>query len=148
MMITIICITILYYLITGRDVKHLVEKVKNVNWKERSNKIFRFIKRYAMKVGRLTVKPLLMAYYVLTDAETSTTEKAMIYGCLLYVVLPVSLIPRSLFKILGVMDEAAAVLFVIKKINNKITPKITAKTEATLNSWFKEAETTGVPVDD
>ena len=145
-MITIICITILYYLITGRDVKPLVEKVKNVNWKERSNKIFHFIKRYAM--GRLTVKPLLMAYYVLTDAETSTTEKAMIYGCLLYVVLPVSLIPRSLFKILGVMDEAAAVLFVIKKINNKITPKITAKTEATLDSWFKEAETTGVPVDD
>lgn len=147
-MITIICITILFYLISGRDVKPLVEKVKNVDWKERSNKIFRFIKRYAMKVGRFTVKPLLMAYYVLTDAETSTTEKAMIYGCLLYVVLPVSLIPRSIFKLLGVMDEAAAVLFVIKKVNDKITPKITAKTEATLDSWFKETEITGVPVDD
>lgn len=147
-MITIICITILFYLISGRDVKPLVEKVKNVNWKERSNKIFRFIKRYAMKVGRFTVKPLLMAYYVLTDAETSTTEKAMIYGCLLYVVLPVSLIPRSIFKLLGVMDEAAAVLFVIKKVNDKITPKITAKTEATLDSWFKEQEPSSVPVDD
>lgn len=148
MMITIICITILYYLITGRDVKPLVEKVKNVNWKEQSNKIFGFIKKYAMKAGRIAAKPLLIAYYVLTDAETTTTEKAMIYGCLLYVVLPVSLLPRQVFKWFGLIDEAAAIIFVIKKVNDKISPKIEAKAEETLNNWFKEEEGEGVRVDD
>jgi len=138
MVITIICITILYYLITGKDVKPLVAKVKSVNWRRRANNVFRLLKRYARKVGRVTVRPLLLAYYVLTDAETTTTEKAMIYGCLLYTVMPVSLLPRSVFKILGVLDEAAAVAFVIKKVNDKITPSIAAKADATLDSWFKD----------
>ena len=88
-------------------------------------------------MGRAAARPLLLAYYVLTDAETTTTEKAMIYGCLLYVVMPVSLIPHAVFKTLGLVDEAAAVVFVIKKVHDKITPDIEAKADATLDGWFK-----------
>lgn len=144
MIITIICITILAHLITGKDVKPLVEKLKRVRWPWRASHSFKYIRHYARKVGRVTARPLLLAYYVLTDAETSTTEKAMIYGCLLYVVMPVSLIPRSVFKMLGLVDEAAAVLFVIKKIHDKITPEIEAKADATLDGWFKPDEETSM----
>ena len=142
MIITILCLTILAHLITGKDVKPLVEKLKlkNVRWPWRASRSFKYIRHYARKVGRLTARPLLLAYYVLTDADTSTTEKAMIYGCLLYVVMPVSLIPRSVFKTLGLVDEGAAVMFVVKKIYDKITPEIEAKADATLDGWFKRDE--------
>ena len=138
MLITILCITILAHLITGKDVKPLVEKLKlkNVRWPWRASHSFKYIRHYARKVGRAAARPILLAYYVLTDADTTTTEKAMIYGCLLYVVMPVSLIPRAVFKMLGLVDEAAAVLFVVKKIYNKITPEIEAKADATLDGWF------------
>ena len=144
MIITIICITILIYLITGRDVKPLVAKLKGVRWPWRASRSFKHIKHYAQKAGRAAVRPLLLAYYVLTDAETTTTEKAMIYGCLLYVVLPVSLLPRSIFKALGLVDEGAAVVFVIKKIHDKITPEIEAKADATLDGWFDKREPSAV----
>lgn len=139
MIITILCLTILAHLITGKDVKPLVEKLRlrKVRWPWRASRSFKYIRHYAKKVGRLTARPLLLAYYVLTDADTTTTEKAMIYGCLLYVVMPVSLIPRSVFKMLGLVDEGAAVLFVVKKIHDKITPEIEAKTDTTLDGWFK-----------
>lgn len=138
MLITILCITILAHLITGKDVKPLVEKLKlkNVRWPWRASHSFKYIRHYARKVGRAAARPILLAYYVLTDADTTTTEKAMIYGCLLYVVMPVSLIPRAVFKMLGLVDEAAAVLFVVKKISSKITPEIEAKADATLDGWF------------
>lgn len=135
-MIAILCITILAYLISGKDVKPLVDKVRNVDWQGKAASVLKFLKRYAFKVGKVAARPLVMFYYVLTDADTTPTEKAMIYGCLLYVVLPVSLIPRSVYRFFGLMDEAAAVLFVVKKVRDKITPEIEAKTDATLNSWF------------
>lgn len=144
MIITIICITILAHLITGKDVKPLVEKLKNVRWPWRASHSFKYIRHYARKAGRATARPLLLAYYVLTDADTSTTEKAMIYGCLLYVVMPVSLIPRSVFKLLGLVDEAAAVMFVVKKIKDKITPEIEAKADETLDGWFKDKDAEGL----
>lgn len=135
-MITVICIVILYCLITGKDIKPLVAKLKNVDWQKNFAKAFTFIKKYAIKAGRIATKPLLQCYYVLTDSETTIEEKAMMYGCILYVVLPFSLIPRAAHKILGLLDEGAALLFVIKKVEKKLTPEINAKVENTLNDWF------------
>ncbi|MBE6347123.1 MAG: DUF1232 domain-containing protein, partial [Lentimicrobiaceae bacterium] len=46
------------------------------------------------------------------------------------------LIPRSVYKLLGVLDDGAAMLYVYKKIKDKITPEIMMKVENTLNEWF------------
>jgi hypothetical protein len=46
------------------------------------------------------------------------------------------LIPRRVYRLLGVLDDGAAVLFVYKKIKDKITPEIMMKVEDTLNDWF------------
>jgi len=46
------------------------------------------------------------------------------------------LIPRSVYKLLGVLDDGAAMLYVYKKIKDKITPEIMMKVEDTLNEWF------------
>lgn len=136
MFITIICITILAYAIGGKDINKHLEKLKDVNWKSKSEDIFRKIGHYAKKAGRMATKPLLQLYYVLTMGETSTLEKALIVGAILYTVMPFSLISAKAHKILGMLDEGLAVLYVIKKVQNKITPEISAKVEETLNAWF------------
>ena len=46
------------------------------------------------------------------------------------------LIPRAVYKFLGVLDDGVAILYVYKKIKNKITPEIKTKVEETLNDWF------------
>ena len=136
MIITIICITILAYVIGGKDINGLLDKLKNVDWKAKSSEIFGKIGVYAKKAGRVTTKPLLQLYYVLTMGETTTLEKALIVGAILYTILPFSLIPYKAHRILGLLDEGLAVLYVVKKVQHKITPEIEAKVEETLNAWF------------
>ena len=136
MIITIICITILAYVIGGKDINGLLDKLKNVDWKAKSSEIFGKIGVYAKKAGRVTTKPLLQLYYVLTMGETTTQEKALIVGAILYTILPFSLIPYKAHKILGLLDEGLAVLYVVKKVQHKITPEINAKVDETLNAWF------------
>lgn len=41
-----------------------------------------------------------------------------------------------MFKVLGILDEGAAVLYVYKKVKERITPDIDMKVEDTLNEWF------------
>ena len=36
----------------------------------------------------------------------------------------------------GILDDGVAMLYVYKKIKNRITPAINAKVEDTLNEWF------------
>ena len=80
--------------------------------------------------------------YVLTMGETTTLEKALIVGAILYTILPFSLIPYKAHKILGLLDEGLAVLYAVKKVQHKITPEINAKVDETLNAWFGTEEAT------
>lgn len=136
MIISIICITVLAYVIAGKDINKQLEKLKSVDWKAKSTDVFGKIGNYAKKAGRVATKPLLQLYYVLTVGETTTIEKALIVGAILYTVMPFSLISFKAHKILGALDEGLAVVYVIKKVQNKITPEINAKVEDTLNAWF------------
>ena len=136
MIFTILCITILAYAIAGKDFKPQLEKLKETDWKAKSKEIFAKIGQYAKKAGRVATKPLLQLYYVLTMGETTTLEKALIVGAILYTVMPFSLIPFKAHRILGLLDEGLAVLYVVKKVQNKLTPEIDQKVEETLNEWF------------
>lgn len=142
MIITIICITILAYVIAGKDINKQLEKLKGVNWKAKSLDVFGKISNYAKKAGRVSTKPLLQLYYVLIMGETTTLEKALIVGAILYTIMPFSLISVKAHKILGMLDEGLAVVYVIKKVQNKITPEIEAKVEETLNAWFGNQQAT------
>ena len=131
-----ICILILIGLYFRKPIGDLVEKLKSVDWAQKFAALWQYVLRYAKKAGRVATKPILLFYYVVTDSETSTLEKALIYGCIAYVVMPFSLLPRVIYRFLGIMDEAAAVLFVYSKIKDKITPAIETKVESTLDAWF------------
>ncbi|MBQ9639823.1 MAG: DUF1232 domain-containing protein [Bacteroidales bacterium] len=139
-MIISICLLILAYTLSGRDVRPLLNKVRNANWVKRFGRLFKLLKRHALKAGRFATKPLLQLYYVVTDSETTLGEKALIYGCLIYIVMPASIIPQRIFKVLGLADEGLALATVVRKVKSKINADIDAKVEETLNRWFKDEE--------
>lgn len=135
-MLVIICITLLAYIIMGKDISQLTEKLKSVDWKSKIASLWEYVKEYGLKAGRATCQKVLQLYYVLKEGETTTMEKAMIFGALAYTVLPVSLLPKSVFGFLGILDEVGALLFVYKKLQSKITPDINLKVDETLDQWF------------
>lgn len=131
-----ICLLTLIGLYLKKPIGILVEKLRNVNWSQKFTSLWQYILPYAKKAGRIATRPILQFYYVVTDSETSTLEKTLIYGCIAYVVMPFSILPRVVYRFLGIMDEAAAILFVYSKIKDKITPAIETKVESTLSNWF------------
>ena len=70
------------------------------------------------------------------DDTTSTLDRVLIYAAIIYTILPLDLIPSVIYKYLGILDDGVAMLFVYKKIKDKVTPKINVKVEDTLNEWF------------
>lgn len=135
-MLTVICITLLAYCILGKDIRSLLERIKEVDWKGKSKELFDKLRPYALKAGRVAARPMLQFYYVMTDERTSTLDKALVYAAIIYTISPVSLIPSAVYKLLGVLDEGAAVLYVYKKVKERITPEINAKVDDTLDEWF------------
>ncbi len=127
---------ILAYCIMGKDIRSLLERVKDVDWREKAEALRDKLKPYSLKVGRIATKPLLQFYYVMTNEQTSTLDRALIYAAIFYTISPISLIPSAVYKLLGVLDEGAAVIYVYRKIKDKITPEIDARVNRTLDDWF------------
>ena len=94
------------------------------------------LRPWALKAGRAATKPLLQFYYVMDDDNTSSLDRILIYAAIFYTILPMDLLPSVIYKFLGVLDDGVAMLFVYKKIKDKITPEINRKVEETLNDWF------------
>ena len=120
----------------GKDIKRLLARVKNVDWRDKINHVYIKLQPYALKAGRVAARPLLQFYYVMKDEKTSTLDRILIYAAIIYTISPVSLIPSAVFKFIGVLDEGAAVLYVYKKIKSRITPEINAQVDETLDQWF------------
>ena len=49
-----------------------------------------------------------------------TADRLMIYGAIIYTILPMDLIPASVYRFLGILDDGVAILFVYNKIKEKI----------------------------
>lgn len=135
-MFTTISLLILAYMIMGKDISGLLEKVKNIDWHSKINGLLDMLRPWALKAGRVATRPLLQFYYVMEDKNTSTLDRVLIYAAIVYTILPMDFIPSAVYKFLGILDDGVAMLFVYKKIKEKITPEVQAKVEDTLNEWF------------
>ena len=96
-MLTVLCIMILAWWIMGKDIKPLLEKVKDVDWRGKVRSLMDRIRPYALKVGRAGARPLLQCYYVLSDDKTTTLDRVLIYAALVYIISPVSLLPSAVY---------------------------------------------------
>ena len=135
-MLITISLLILAYMIMGKDIKPLLERVKNIDWRGKINALMDKLRPWALKAGRVATRPLLQFYYVMDDENTSTLDRVLIYAAIIYTILPMDFLPRVIYKFIGVLDDGVAMLYVYKKIKDKITPEINAKVEDTLNEWF------------
>ena len=135
MMITI-SLLVLIYLIMGKDVSGLLDRLKNVDWRSKINTLMDKLRPWALKAGRAATRPLLQFYYVMDDDNTSTLDRALIYAAIIYTILPMDFLPRTVYRLLGVLDDGVAMLYVYKIIKNRITPEINSKVEDILNEWF------------
>ena len=96
-----ICILRMIYFTKGKEVKHLLARLKDVNWHEKINALIKRIQPWALKAGRRASRPILQFYYVLADEKTSTLDRALIYAAIAYTIMPMDLIPSSLYTALG-----------------------------------------------
>ena len=135
-MLITISLLILAYMIMGKDTTALQQRIKNLNLSGKIQSLMDKLRPWALKAGRVASRPLLQFYYVLNDPATSTLDRVLIYAAIIYTIVPADLVPRAAFKVLGVLDDGVAMLYVYKKIKNRITPAINAKVEDTLNEWF------------
>ena len=69
---------------------------------------------------------LYVLWYVLAGKSTPLKMKLLIAGTIVYFILPVDFIPE-LVPILGITDDAAALVACISAITSSVTPEIKEK---------------------
>ena len=111
-MLITISLLILAYLIMGKDIKPLLVRVKNIDWRDKINALMDKLRPWALKTGRVVTRPLLQFYYVMDDDDTSTLDRVLIYAGIIYTILPMDFIPSVIYKFLGILDDGVAILFV------------------------------------
>ncbi len=94
------------------------------------------LKQFALGTGRLAARQVLRFYYVLKYGDLTGTERVLVYAALLYVLVPGDLIPRRIFRVIGLFDDAAALAYVVGVVQRKLTPAIDQKVEMKLDEWF------------
>ena len=135
-MIITLCILVLVYLMMGKPIDGLLEQLKTTDWKSKFTQLWDKIKTYALRAGRVATKPVLTFYHVMRDSETTTLEKALIYGAIAYIVIPADLLPRRALSILGILDDAAVIAYVYNKVSSKVTAAIRNQVDTQLDEWF------------
>lgn len=96
------------------------------------------IRAYAMKVGRVAARPVLLLYHVMKSKETPWKDKVLIFSTLAYVVLPIDILDAKKLPIIGWLDEIASLSVTYKKVCKNITPEMEAAVDAILDKWFPD----------
>ena len=93
---------------------------------------------YAMKVGRISARPVLLLYFIMVSKDTPKSDKLMILSTISYLVFPIDFISAKRLPIIGWVDEAFSLSVAYQKVSKNITPEIERKTDALLDKWFPE----------
>ena len=97
------------------------------------------ISRIAKRAGAKLVYAALILYYTLQSDKVSTANKALIIGALGYMISPLDVIPDAI-PIVGLTDDLAVLLYVLKKVWGDVAPEIQKKAKQRLSKWFDEDE--------
>ena len=131
-----ICLILLVYSILGKPVGNLLEKLRGADWKRPVKNAWNKILAFSKKAGREATRVVLLFYYALTDGSLSSKDKALAYAAIIYIVVPHDLLPKKTFGLLGLVDDATVIAWLMKKLSGSITPAVEQKVHDTLNDWF------------
>ena len=96
------------------------------------------VQEYAMKVERISARPVLLLYFIMISKDTPKSDKLLILSTISYLVFPVDLISAKRLPIIGWIDEAFSLSVAYQKVCKNITPEIERKTDELLDKWFPE----------
>ena len=96
------------------------------------------ISTLAKKAGRVSARPVLILYYVMTNEQTPRADKLLIFSTLSYLVLPIDILDAKRLPIIGWLDEIGAISIAIHKVRKHITPEIELKVDSILDKWFPQ----------
>lgn len=96
------------------------------------------VQEYAMKVGRISARPILLLYFIMVSKDTPKSDKLLILSTISYLVFPIDLISAKRLPIIGWIDEAFSLSVAYQKVCKNITPEIERKTDELLDKWFPE----------
>lgn len=97
------------------------------------------MKSYAIKVGRVAARPVLLLYYVMRSEETPTKDKLTIFGALAYVILPIDMLNAKRLPIIGWIDEVVSLAVAVQRMQKYITPEMETKADEQLDKWFDKS---------
>ena len=97
------------------------------------------ITKIAKRAGAKLTYVALILFYTLQSDKVSTADKAIIIGALGYMISPLDVVPDAI-PIVGLGDDLAVLLFVLKKVWNNVEPSIQQKAKERLSQWFDEEE--------
>jgi len=105
------------------------------------------INDFANKAERVTIRPVLLLFYVLKSKDTPKKDKMLILSTLSYLVLPIDILDARRLPIIGWIDEVASLSVTFQKVRSNITPEIEQIVDVLLDRWFPEhAEYVELPV--
>ena len=81
------------------------------------------ITKIAKRAGAKLTYVALILFYTLQSDKVSTADKAIIIGALGYMISPLDVVPDAI-PIVGLGDDLAVLLFVLKKVWNNVEPSI------------------------
>ena len=97
------------------------------------------ISRIAKRAGAKLVYAALILFYTLQSDKISAKDKAIIIGALGYMISPLDVVPDAI-PIVGLTDDLAVLLYVLKMVWTDIDPSITQRAKDKLGQWFDEDE--------
>ena len=101
------------------------------------------VARVAKRAGAKLVYAALILYYTLQSDKVSKADKALIVGALGYMISPLDAVPDAI-PIVGLTDDLAVLVYVLKKVWVNVEPEIKDKARARLSKWFDEDEITEI----
>ena len=102
-------------------------------------KLWNKLSGFAQKAGVKTIYAVLLCYYVLKSPNVSKEDKAIIYGALVYFILPIDLIPDGI-PVVGFTDDLAALVYALRTIWVNVTPDVEQQAATKLKTWFKDVD--------
>jgi len=108
------------------------------------DKLMDKLARFGRNAGAKVVYNALLLFYVLRSDKVPSGEKGLIIGALGYLILPIDLIP-DFMPVVGFGDDLAALILVIGKVRQYITPAIREQAFAKLRQWFPSIDKKDIP---
>lgn len=93
---------------------------------------------FAIKAGRISTRPVMLLYFVMTSKDTPKADKLLIFSTISYLILPIDILDAKRLPVIGWLDEIGSIGVSISKVKKHITPEIEARVEAILDKWFPE----------